>query len=587
MKWSLRSCHLIRADFVTKTTRKAIIYDETPGRVASNFVIKDYSDEFNPTIIQKELLSNVDYLEKEVRDIFDMKQSPMLIKEEFYPEEQEATEIDLDIGKNLSILSKSGRFQELPLNLAKSTEDDFSKVFSSEFNANDRKSQRNFEKGKNNGFCERISINRNKKENVRISFDTFNRSMSNNNSAVNIFQKMESNREIKIGSFDLGDENKGSSEMIELKNDKDVQGLNENEQFKEKTKLENNEFMDFEMGLMKKKSLNEQKSSINQIESDENEKDQQIKENIAFENNEIAINFDKNPILLKKKLQNQKNEQKNEIEQNLKGQTSNIETPQNFPQFRLIKICFLLHGFEGTSFDLRNLRSILGYYLQEYKFVLSESNENNTNESIEQLGLRFSIEVRENIKNLPLNSILEISFIGHSLGGLIVRAALPNLKDFSKNLKTYVSLSTPHLGSCSNRFLVSTGLKMLCRFKNNQSIREMNLSDENNYLQKLNKMNDLGSFQNVILVGNCEDGYVPWESALVMIDYESVNKELTKSMAESFYRQFKNTNIVKMRVYIPNLAKGMDVFLGRQAHVEILENTLLKRVVFSQLREYF
>ena len=43
-----------------------------------------------------------------------------------------------------------------------------------------------------------------------------------------------------------------------------------------------------------------------------------------------------------------------------------------------------------------------------------------------------------------LNS--RISFVGHSLGGLIIRAAIPNLKEYSKKLFCYISLCTPHLG---------------------------------------------------------------------------------------------------------------------------------------------
>jgi len=32
------------------------------------------------------------------------------------------------------------------------------------------------------------------------------------------------------------------------------------------------------------------------------------------------------------------------------------------------------------------------------------------------------------------------------LGGLIIRAALPHLKEYKDNFHTFLSLSTPHLG---------------------------------------------------------------------------------------------------------------------------------------------
>lgn len=36
--------------------------------------------------------------------------------------------------------------------------------------------------------------------------------------------------------------------------------------------------------------------------------------------------------------------------------------------------------------------------------------------------------------------------IGHSLGGLIIRASLPYLKEYKNQFFTFMTLSTPHLG---------------------------------------------------------------------------------------------------------------------------------------------
>jgi len=56
------------------------------------------------------------------------------------------------------------------------------------------------------------------------------------------------------------------------------------------------------------------------------------------------------------------------------------------------------------------------------------------------------------------NFINRISFIGHSLGGLIIRAALPHLKEYKDQFYTYMTLSTPHLGLLyGNSSLVDAG----------------------------------------------------------------------------------------------------------------------------------
>lgn len=43
-----------------------------------------------------------------------------------------------------------------------------------------------------------------------------------------------------------------------------------------------------------------------------------------------------------------------------------------------------------------------------------------------------------------------LSFIGHSLGGIIIRAALPHLTEFKNKMYTFMTLSTPHLGYMYN-----------------------------------------------------------------------------------------------------------------------------------------
>lgn len=42
-----------------------------------------------------------------------------------------------------------------------------------------------------------------------------------------------------------------------------------------------------------------------------------------------------------------------------------------------------------------------------------------------------------------------VSFVGHSLGGLVIRSALTNplLSRFENNLYLYMTLATPHLGT--------------------------------------------------------------------------------------------------------------------------------------------
>jgi alpha-beta hydrolase superfamily lysophospholipase len=58
-----------------------------------------------------------------------------------------------------------------------------------------------------------------------------------------------------------------------------------------------------------------------------------------------------------------------------------------------------------------------------------------------------------------LEKDLEINMIGHSMGGLILRAALPHLEQYSQNLNTFATFGSPHIGYLHGiKTMVKTGL---------------------------------------------------------------------------------------------------------------------------------
>ncbi len=63
------------------------------------------------------------------------------------------------------------------------------------------------------------------------------------------------------------------------------------------------------------------------------------------------------------------------------------------------------------------------------------------------MGKRLADEVRRFVRDwCPGGNCTRLSFVAHSLGGLIVRAALTYLTDLQEKFYTFISLSTPHLG---------------------------------------------------------------------------------------------------------------------------------------------
>ena len=103
------------------------------------------------------------------------------------------------------------------------------------------------------------------------------------------------------------------------------------------------------------------------------------------------------------------------------------------------------------------------------------------------------------IKWCPGNSLGRISFITHSLGGLIARASLPYLDEYQDKMYTYISFGTPHLGYLlSKHILVNIGMWFLKVWKNSLCLRQFEMRDaanlEDTFLYRLSKMPGLGWF---------------------------------------------------------------------------------------------
>ena len=88
------------------------------------------------------------------------------------------------------------------------------------------------------------------------------------------------------------------------------------------------------------------------------------------------------------------------------------------------------------------------------------------------MGTRLGVEVREYLNDWCPGKLLgRLSFIGHSLGGLIIRAALPYLTAYHSKMHLYMSLSSPHLGYAGgNSSLVDVGLWVLKKWNSSKCL---------------------------------------------------------------------------------------------------------------------
>ena len=165
------------------------------------------------------------------------------------------------------------------------------------------------------------------------------------------------------------------------------------------------------------------------------------------------------------------------------------------------------------------------YYEKKVRIFVSSSNEGRTEGDIDTMGMRLASEIDYQLSKC--SQIPKICLMGHSMGGLIIRAALPRLEKYKKNFHSLVTLSSPHLGyTYSNSKLIDVGLWFLNNVKKCTSIKEMNMNDkekpEETFLYKLSQKPGLQWFKKVVFLGSHQDLYVPYYSARVQKHRESI-----------------------------------------------------------------
>jgi len=129
---------------------------------------------------------------------------------------------------------------------------------------------------------------------------------------------------------------------------------------------------------------------------------------------------------------------------------------------------------------MRAFRNHVSLAVPNSACLISMANEERTHCSVDELGFSLAYEVENYIDDLKRSkqTISKITFVGHSLGGLIIRSALPRLSEYARLMHGYISLSTPHLGYMYNtNSIVNAGLWVLKRWKKSESLQQLSMSD--------------------------------------------------------------------------------------------------------------
>ncbi|XP_037119376.1 protein FAM135B isoform X2 [Syngnathus acus] len=259
-----------------------------------------------------------------------------------------------------------------------------------------------------------------------------------------------------------------------------------------------------------------------------------------------------------------------------------------------IHLVVCVHGLDGNSADLRLVKTFieLGLPGSRLDFLMSERNQTDTFADFDTMTDRLLDEIIQHIQLYNL-TIGRISFIGHSLGNVIIRSVLtrPRFRCYLARLHTFLSLSGPHLGTLyNNSTLVSTGLWLMQKLKKSGSLLQLtfrdNMDPRKTFLYLLSQKPGLQYFKNVVLVASPQDRYVPFHSARIEMCKTALKDKTTGPVYTEMINNLlqplveaKDCRLIRQNVFhaLPNTANTL---IGRAAHIAVLDSELFLEKFF-------
>ena len=274
-------------------------------------------------------------------------------------------------------------------------------------------------------------------------------------------------------------------------------------------------------------------------------------------------------------------------------------------------VWILCHGYQGNSWDLRLFKHQLLLSFPDALIFLSTSNEQHTEGDIAGMGARLAHEVAALVTEHCADTIGRLSFVGHSLGGIIVRSALlhPVLSPLLPYCHSYLSFASPHLGYlyAESPFL-STGMWLLRKWNKSTCLSQLSLTDsstlDDTFMYRLSEDNPLAVagggpgvagglrwFEHVFLFGSQQDRYVPFHSTRVELCKEavgdvSVRGRVYERMVGNVLRGMEGVSVKRFDVSFVSRRKSLDTLIGRAAHIYFLDNIGYMQLLVSVYKHY-
>eukprot|EP01063_Lacrimia_lanifica_P022225 TRINITY_DN29887_c0_g1_i1.p2 TRINITY_DN29887_c0_g1~~TRINITY_DN29887_c0_g1_i1.p2 ORF type:complete len:917 (+),score=363.52 TRINITY_DN29887_c0_g1_i1:198-2948(+) len=261
-----------------------------------------------------------------------------------------------------------------------------------------------------------------------------------------------------------------------------------------------------------------------------------------------------------------------------------------------------VHGWKGNSCDLAIFKNYLHLYIHNAspgtEFLCVRSMEDHPNKSIKELGGLVAAEVSGYIQEHQGGQVARVSFVGHSMGCLVVRAALQAemFRPYLPHLHTFLSLTGPHLGvPVHERGAIGCAFGFISSVQRSQNIREMRLDAP--FLHSLSSTDFIGQFKHVLFFGSELDQFVAPSSALVQPDLSGL--ALPAGKAPMVHDMARNITAASSRCatcrrfvvhFAPHARKELtsrfDRVVGKDVHISFLVDANFLNITVNLFKGY-
>ncbi len=263
-----------------------------------------------------------------------------------------------------------------------------------------------------------------------------------------------------------------------------------------------------------------------------------------------------------------------------------------------VHLVICVHGLQGNQFDLRLYRVYLQLALPHLRleFLMAQSNQVDTFCDFNHMTDRIVQEIHEFIDDLPTPPY-KISFIGHSLGNIVIRSLVsrPEFARYQPKLHLFLSICGPHLGTKYQTGIVSMGMWAVRKWYSSKSLLQLSLKDAPNprdsFLYQLSESPCFEYFRHVVLLCSPQDKYVPYHSAKIATGTldSSLQDSISLEMIQNIVDPIRAAKVNLVRVSIDhNIPTSPNSVIGRAAHIAMLDNELfIEKFVMLHLSQYF